>query len=79
MAWSIGLLLGESIIEMTGCADPLNPKGSVQARALIPNGSPENALQAFLQQNQIEAIDNVRVLTSAPFYWKMGWAHQRQF
>ncbi len=70
MSWSIGLHLGESVVEVAGRSsrDPAkaNSEPLIKQRMIVPQGSPHLALGAFFTKNEITEVDHVQILTNLP-------------
>lgn len=66
MAWSIGLHLGESILELAGRSSQTPTAPVLKYRTFIPQGSPGPAVGQFLKKNNITEVEQVQIVTNLP-------------
>lgn len=66
MAWSIGLHLGESVIELTGRSSQTPAIPLLKHRTFITQGSPGLAINQFCAKHDITEISQVQIVTNLP-------------
>lgn len=65
MSWSIGLHLGESVVEVAGRSSE-KPAQAIKQRMIVAQGAPHLALSPFFAKNEITEVERVEIITNLP-------------
>lgn len=66
MAWSIGLHLGESVMELTGRSSQKHSDPIAKHRCFYPQGLPGTALAQFFTKHNITEVSQFELITNLP-------------
>lgn len=70
MAWSMGLHLGESVLELTGRSSQTPPTQTeapiLKYRVVVPQGTSNIAISQFFTKNNITEVSQVQIATHLP-------------
>ncbi len=66
MTWSIGLHLGESVVEIVGRKAEDHDAEVIKSRIFMPQMAPELAFSQFVAANNIEKLSHLKILSALP-------------